>query len=99
MLTNYLRADTLALTMKSSAPLPGIHCLITSRDSSLMSIVIESGKKPAASSWLRRVSISGAPATQQAMASIVFKWSGKTALARVTTSQIATRPPLGLSTR
>lgn len=95
----YFRAETLALTIKSSAPLPGIHCLITSRDSSLISMQMDSGRNPAASSWLWRVSISGAPDTQQAIASIVFKCAGNTAFARVTTSQMATRPPFGFSTR
>ena len=86
--TGYLRAETLALTMKSSAPLPGIHCLITSRDSSLSSMLMESEMNPAASNWLRRVSISGAPDTQQAMASMVFRCAGITALALVTRNHI-----------
>ena len=82
-------AHTLAEATKSSAPVPGIHPAITSRDSSLISM--DTSSNPAERSNDSKSLSRGAPDTQQAYASFVLSRSGISAVA--TTSDIATLPP------
>mmetsp|Transcript_16856 Transcript_16856/g.36622 ORF Transcript_16856/g.36622 Transcript_16856/m.36622 type:complete len:204 (+) Transcript_16856:218-829(+) len=90
-LSTYFLAVISALTTKSSAPLPGSHCFITSRLSSLS--LTSMSVNPASFRYVSRDSISGAPVTQQANASAVLRRSGIIFSGRTTTSDIATRPP------
>eukprot|EP00658_Telonema_sp_P-2_P023502 TRINITY_DN19423_c0_g1_i4.p1 TRINITY_DN19423_c0_g1~~TRINITY_DN19423_c0_g1_i4.p1 ORF type:complete len:105 (+),score=25.49 TRINITY_DN19423_c0_g1_i4:475-789(+) len=63
-----------AATTKFSAPDPGIHWAITSRDSSLISIAIS--ENWASNSCCSNTLMSDAPETQQARASTVLSRSG-----------------------